>query len=92
MRWQERERGKGITRTPKEGKDEEMEPGDTWVYPYMPSSQGWVKVSLGKWRADLRKSLEQTSQWRVVEGCGSPQSGCPWHVPTLPIPLAGWQP
>lgn len=29
MRWQDRERGKGITGTPKEGKDEEMEPGDT---------------------------------------------------------------
>lgn len=88
MRWQDRERGKGITRTPRERKDEEMESGDTWV----PSSQGWVKVSPGKWRAALGKGLEQTSLWKVVEGCGSPQSGCPWHQPTLPIPLAGWWP
>lgn len=29
MRQQDRERGKGITGTPKEGKDEEMESGDT---------------------------------------------------------------
>lgn len=31
MRWQNRERGKSITSTPKEGKDEEMESEDTWV-------------------------------------------------------------
>lgn len=28
----------------------------------------------------------------TVEGCGSPQLACPWHVPTLPIPLPGWWP
>lgn len=88
MRWQDRERGKGITGTPKEGKDEEMESGDTWVCPCVPSLQGWVKVSrqVESWfREGLRTNL-------TVEGCGSPQLACPWHVPTLPIPLPGWWP
>lgn len=41
----------------------------------VPSSQGWVKVSPGKWRAGLRKGLEQTSLWKAVEAPSQPVHG-----------------
>lgn len=57
-----------------------MESGDTWVCPYVLSSQGWVKASpVESW---FREGLETNI---AVESCGSPQSACPWHMPTLPV-------
>lgn len=92
MRWQDRERGKGITRTPKEGKDEEMESGDTWVCPYVPSSHGWVKVSQGKWRAGLGKGLEQTSLWKIVEAPISLPMACAHSAHGMfPLCPSSWQ-
>lgn len=50
------------------------------VYPYVLSSQGWVKASpVESW---FRERLGTNI---AVESCGNPQSACPWHVPTLPV-------